>query len=57
VSWDDASQMYREQLDAWLAYVRGGSAGPLATLADGLAALRVVDAVRESSLSGEVIRL
>ncbi len=48
----DANAMYLSELAAFLAYARGGAAGALATPADGLAALRVVEAAKSSSAAG-----
>jgi predicted dehydrogenase len=50
VSWGEPMQMYSDQLTAWVSSLRGGSPGQLATIQDGVAALRVVDAVRASAM-------
>lgn len=56
-TWDDPAQMYRDQLAAWLAHLREGQPSSLAVLDDGVAALRVVDAIRRSSVVGQVVTL
>lgn len=49
MTWGDPTTMYSEQLAHWVAGLRGQDAGQLATLDDGIAALRVVDALRNSN--------
>jgi predicted dehydrogenase len=49
--------MYRTQLAAWLAVLRGADRTDLSTGADGAAALRICDAARTSSRLGEWVRL
>lgn len=57
MTWDDSAQMYDDQMASWLRYVREGTSSQLATLADGISALRVVDAIRQSSATGTEIKL
>jgi myo-inositol 2-dehydrogenase/D-chiro-inositol 1-dehydrogenase len=52
---DGASPLVRtltRQLEAFGRAIRGGDGGPLATAADGLAVMRVLDAVRRSAATG-----
>lgn len=56
-TWEDSAQMYADQMASWIQFIRNGASSQLATLNDGIAALRVIDALRESSSSREEIRL
>jgi predicted dehydrogenase len=49
VEWSDPELMYFEQAKAWLGLLDGRPATPLATAADGLSALRVIDEARATA--------
>ena len=55
-SWTGPDDMYRNQLAAWLAVLRGEDRADLSTGADGVAALRICDAARASSRLGQWVR-
>lgn len=57
MTWADSSVMYADQLASWLGFIREGKRSQLATLDDGIAALRVIDAIRASSLDSKEITL
>lgn len=48
-AWDAPRSMYDAQATAWLGTLEGRASDTLATLADGLAALRTIDAARDAS--------
>lgn len=48
----DRDEMYVRQAEAFVAFLRGGDPGPLATSQEGLRALAVVEAVRSSAATG-----
>ena len=56
-TWEDSPQMYADQMASWVRFIRTGATSQLATLNDGIAALRVVDALRLSSSKREEIRI
>lgn len=57
MTWPDSSTMYAEQVASWLRLMREGQPSQLATLDDGCAALRVIDAMRSSSVNGKEMTL
>lgn len=56
-TWADSLAMYADQLESWLQFMREGQPSELATLDDGFAALRVIDAMRASSVQRKEITL
>lgn len=56
-SWTDPAQMYTEQLAGWIRLVREKVPSQVASFEDGLAALRVVDAIRQSQMQKKEISL
>lgn len=57
ISWDDPRSMYDAQAAAWLGTLSGRAAPSLATLDDGIAALRLADAARHASASRSWLEL
>jgi len=49
VSWGGADEMYRAQIDAWLAFLRGGDGADLAGAASGVEAVEVCEAARHAA--------